>query len=89
MLELLQDDMELDTDVNNTHLENQLLEENDYNTKHNYYNDDDNTDLCRTGSSGGLQGLTQPTPPRPRAYTDTLNQTHTSRQIKNPLIMQT
>ena len=82
MLELLQDDMELDTDTDdqNAQLENQLLDENEYNTTHNYHNDDDSTDPCRSGSSGGLQGLTQPTPPRPRAYTHTLNQTHTSRQ---------
>ena len=68
--------MELDTDDQNAHLENQLLDENDYNTNHNYYNDDDNTDPCRSGSSGGLQGLTQPTPPRPRAYTHSQSDTH-------------
>ena len=68
--------MELDTDDQNPQLENQLLNENDYNMNH---NDDDNTDPCRWGSYGGLHGF-NPTDTTPTAGLHTLNQTHTLKQ---------
>ena len=60
--------MELDTDDQNPQLENQLLNENDYNMNH---NDDDNTTHVDREAMVVFMGLTQPTPPRLRAYTHT------------------
>ena len=75
-------------------MENQLLAKNDHNTNNNnYYNDDDNADPYRSGSSGGLQDLTQLTPTsglHTHIQSDTHEQTEQERinpaDIKNIII---